>query len=88
MNKWEELAKVADADIFLAGHEHTLTHSRINHRWLSTDGTVQNKRKMFVGCGGFKDYDDFLVSIGRRPPDVGAPRIRLDGTRKDIHVSF
>ncbi len=43
---------------------------------------------LFIGCGGFKDYDGFLVSIGRRPPDIGSPRIRLDGTRKDIHVSF
>jgi len=88
VNKLEELSKVIDADVFLAGHEHTLTHSRINHRIVDHEGNAQSKRKLFIGCGGFKDYDPFLVNIGRRPPDVGAPRIRFDGERKDIHVSF
>ena len=87
VNKIEELCKAANADLFLTGHEHTLTYSRRNYRVMAGK-TIRNQRQIFVGCGGFEDYTPFLVGIGRRPPDIGCPRIRFDGQRKDIHVSF
>ena len=89
VNKTEDLGGIIHADLYLTGHEHTLFMSRCNY--IMPDLTLH--RKVFVGCGGFMKYGDYLQSIGRKPPDIGTARIRLEGPtgkkgHKDIHVDI
>ena len=97
VNKTEELAAVVtNADAYVIGHEHTLYDSRWDSAYIPDSPkaiTCKEKRQVFVGAGTFCRYSRFQKRIQRRLPNVGAPRIRLEGTcghksHKDIHVSI
>lgn len=91
VNKTEELASVVtDADVYLLGHEHTLYASRWDSASIDNE---EQPRQLFVGCGTFCRYSRFQKSVQRRMPNLGSPRIRLEGPNgsrgyKDIHVSI
>jgi hypothetical protein len=92
LNKAEELERAADADIYLVGHEHTLFYSR-GATIMPNYSSLVTKRRVFVGCGCFVRLTRFQKRIARKPPDMGAPRIRLEGSlgskgHPDVHVSF
>lgn len=85
VNKVREMAKVIPkADVYLQGHEHSLFVDR--GEVFNTDGGKH--RSLFVGCGTFCDYTDFQEGIARELPNIGAPRIRFNGERKDVHGSI
>jgi len=87
VNKVEEMsAVIRDADVYLQGHEHTVFATRWDSQQADVDGRVL--RQLYVGCGTFCGYTDFQAGIARRMPNVGSPRVRFNGTRKDIHVSI
>jgi hypothetical protein len=97
VNKTEELASVVtNADVYLIGHEHTLYSSRWDNATIPDSGNAsecKHVRQLFVGAGTFCRYTDFQKGIQRRLPNIGAPRIRFEGssghrTHKDIHVSI
>lgn len=97
VNKAEELASVVtNADVYLVGHEHTLHDSRWDSAYIPDSGSpteCKEMRQQFVGCGTFCRYTKFQKRIQRRLPNLGAPRIRLEGisghrTHKDVHVSI
>lgn len=88
VNKMEELAAVTgDADVYVTGHEHTLFMSRWDKDIVGNDEIVE-LRQMYVGCGCFVGYTRFQRRIARRKPNIGAPRIRFNGTKRDVHVSI
>ena len=97
VNKTEEMAAVVtNADVYVIGHEHTLYDSRWDSAYIpgSLQATqCQAVRQVFVGGGTFCRYTKFQKRIQRRLPNLGAPRIRLEGisrhrTHKDIHCSI
>ncbi len=92
VNKAEELsAVVRNADVYLIAHEHNLFMSRYDSAEINNSADFCTQfRQVFVGCGGFQDYSGFQKRIARRMPNIGAPRIRLEGKdgRKDIHVDI
>ena len=91
VNKIEEMTNiVADADVYLTGHEHTLFLSRYDIDLVKqTNGAeIVELRQMFLGCGCFVDYTRFQKRIARRKPNIGSPRIRFNGTRRDVHASI
>jgi len=96
VNKTEELASVVtDADVYLLGHEHTLYASRWDSASIDniTSGECKQVRQLFVGCGTYCRYTSFQKGIQRRLPNIGSPRIRLEGVsgvkgHRDIHVSI
>jgi hypothetical protein len=91
VNKTEEMASVVtDADVYLLGHEHTLYVSRWDSVRIDGKGLT---RQVFVGCGTFCRYTRFQKGVQRRFPNLGSPRIRLEGYsgdkgHKDVHVSI
>jgi hypothetical protein len=88
INKVEALADVVkDADVYLTGHEHTMFCTRWDSD-LTKSGDTEPLRQLFVGVGGFCWYTKFQEGIARRMPNVGAPRIRFNGERRDVHVSI
>jgi hypothetical protein len=97
VNKTEELAAVVtNADVYIIGHEHTLYCSRwdsavVPDNLRSTN--CQQVRQLFIGGGTFCRYTKFQKRVQRRLPNLGAPRIRLEGVsghraHKDIHVGI
>ena len=97
VNKTEELAAVVtNADVYILGHEHTLYDSRWDSAYIppNANATVcKPVRQIFVGAGTFCRYTKFQKRVQRRLPNLGAPRIRLEGVsglkgHKDIHVSI
>lgn len=94
VNKMEELGLVVNnADFYMIGHEHTLNADPVTVSYIPDRGNnCMEQRQVYVLCGGFCRYTRFQKGIARRLPDIGAPRIRLEGIsghrgRKDIHVS-
>lgn len=75
------------ADVYVSGH----THSQLvfPQELFYVDGnTVKRRRQYFVSSGSFLAYEEYAARQGFAPQKIGAPRIRLDGTRHDIHVSI
>ena len=88
VNKMEEMSNVVgDADIYCTGHEHTLFMSRWD-KDVARSGTVVELRQVYVGCGCFCKLTRFQKRIARRKPNIGSPRIRLNGSKRDVHVSI
>lgn len=90
MNACESMAISNDADIYLMGHVHDLAHWTRTYRYLNLrNRAMEEKTRHFVLTGHFLGYNGSYAemknySIGKS----GAPRIRLDGNRSDIHVSL
>jgi len=81
------------ADAYLVGHNHAKALGEQYVAYLSKSGngkaTIQYKRKAYVDCGAFLTYDDSYAEMGAlAPSDTGAVRLRMNGTRKDLHISF
>jgi hypothetical protein len=80
-------AMVATADVFVTGHVHnqTVTADEI----FTRDGDrVVRKRRYYVSSGSFLAAEGYALERGYSPTRIGAPRIYLDGRRKDVHASI
>lgn len=103
VKKAEDLALVAEADIYIISHDHTQNVHRLNKvvpprsRVSFTRPTYWKKsRQLLVNTGGFLDYSGYIQRKGYVPQDIGTPRIRLEikqtakgnlGYYRDIHAS-
>lgn len=86
VNNLEKQARIIDADIYVSGHTHTQLSFVLDHFHL-VDGVVHRKKRLFVCSGSFVGYEDYAAQAGYIPAHIGAPRIYLDGKRKDAHAS-
>ena len=87
-NRLAKQAQSLLADIYVSGHTHSqLVFPQdlffVNRRMAR----VERRRQLFVSSGSFVQYEGYAAKAGYPPQKIGAPRIRLDGTRKDPHVS-
>lgn len=86
-NRLAQQARTIVADIYVSGH----THSQLvfpQDVFVIEDAKVVRRKQLFVSSGSFLNYEGYAAKAGYTPQKVGAPRIRLDGTRKDAHVSI
>jgi hypothetical protein len=86
-NRMEREALVCHADIYVTGHTHRQQAIRGAIFERKGDHLVR-RRQVYVSSGSFLSYEGYAAKHGLPPADVGAPRIRLDGTRKDPHASI
>lgn len=83
----EREALTITSDVYVRGHTHRqqvlrgAVFQRVGKR-------VQRRRQVFVTSGSFLKYEEYAAKAGLPPADIGCPRIRLDGTRKDPHASI
>lgn len=87
-NRLAQQARSIIADIYISGHTHSqLVFPQdlfvVNRRLAR----VERKRQLFISSGSFVQYEGYAAKAGYPPQKIGAPRVRLDGTRKDPHVS-
>jgi hypothetical protein len=91
LNRVAKLTNVfVDADCYLGGHNHSKAFGEDAVAFLDKKtGTIKYRRIMYVDCGSFQTYDGSYAESGALPPShTGAPRIRMSGISKDLHVSF
>lgn len=88
LNALERAAKAVRADIYLSGHTHVQTIARDRVFEVGADGEPRWRRRLFLGSGSFVGYEEYAAERAFVAGDIGAPRIRLDGTRRDAHASL
>lgn len=71
------------ADVYVTGHTHQ--QAVIKENQFTPDG---RRNQTLVSSGSFTDYEQYAAERGYAPSHLGAPRIFLDGTRHDVHVSL
>jgi len=88
-NNLEDMAKMTGCDVTIMSHTHTMLALPIIRLQpdLHNDVMLQVKQ-VAVMTGGFLERGGYPVRKGYQPVKIGSPRIRLDGTRKDVHVSL
>ena len=81
---------MADADLYLMGHVHDLLTTATEEYYFDTRRkSVQRRRRNFVITGSFLHYEDsYAQAKNYAPGKIGAPRIRLDGEKQDVHISI
>lgn len=88
-NRLKKQAGSIATDFYVSGH----THSQLvfPDEFFSVDTenlkVVRNKQ-VFVSSGSFLGMEDYAAVSGFSPTHIGAPRIRLDGRKKDVRVSI
>lgn len=84
------LAEGFEADAYLMGHVHSLhDYTGVKFRYNPKRKTVEEVRKHFILTGSFVDHAGSYAQMKTyKPSKIGAPRIRLSGEEKDIHVSL
>lgn len=79
--------KVISADVYVTGHTHRQAATADDY--FVRHGNVATRRKRyFVSSGSFMGYERYAAQRGYPPSRLGAPRIYLEGNRRDIHVSL
>ena len=85
-SRLQRQAQTLIADLYVSGH----THSQLvfpQEIFVVQGHEVVRRRQYFVSSGSFMSMEEYAARQGYAPQRIGAPRIRLDGTRHDIHVS-
>lgn len=80
---------VVRADVYVTGHIHrqAATTEDVFERCRERD-VIERRKRYFVSSGSFLGYEKYAAVRGYSPGRMGAPRIYLDGRRRDIHVSL
>lgn len=94
INRAEKLTDIFQgADCYLIGHNHARILGEIGVFYLSKSGNgkamIKYKKIFFLDCGSYLSYDESYAEMKMCAPVYsGSPRIRLDGRKKDLHISF
>lgn len=90
LNAMESLSSIIiNADIYISSHTHKLISSpELVYFIDDKNNAVVEKKRYYVSSGSYLRYGDYAQVKGLRPAKLGTARIRLDGTRKDIHISI
>jgi len=87
-NNLEDMSKSVMADCYIASHTHQkVTFSRRIVVPEARAKSIRYKKQVFVSAGSFLEWEGYAVRKGYNPVTLGSPRLRLDGTRHDLHVS-
>jgi predicted phosphodiesterase len=86
-NRLAKQARTLVADVYISGHSHSQLVFQ-QDLFVAKAGRVERRRQLFVSSGSFVGYEGYAAKRGYAPTKIGAPRIRLDGTRLDAHASI
>lgn len=89
INSTRDLGAVYAADCVITSHRHLDAGTKDEFYFPDFHNkTVTKIKRMYVSAGTFMKYAPYAMRKGLRPNGTGTPRIRLDGTKKDVHVSI
>lgn len=75
------------ADVYVTGHTHRQAVTADDYFFRDGKHCVRRHR-YFVSSGSFVGLENYAAQRGYSPTRIGAPRIFLDGSRHDVHVSI
>lgn len=79
---------VSNADVYIGSHNHHLGVMPVLSVYYQ-NGKIRQQRQMLVDTGSFLKWDGSYAEFKQLPPaKLGAPKIRLDGKKHDIHCSI
>lgn len=88
-NRLKKIASQVRADVYISAHTHSqLTFPDEYFDVNVREQRVERRKQTFVSSGSFLAMEDYAAISGFSPTHMGAPRIRLDGRRKDVRVSI
>ena len=91
LNRVEKLGNIVEGvDCYCGFHNHKLSMAKsIIYRPNPDSKKVEERVISHLTCGEYLQYDGSYAEKGMlRPTKLGSPRIRLDGTKKDLHISL
>lgn len=83
----QKSAMTISADVFVTGHTHRQAVTADDYFARERKRCVRRHR-YFVSSGSFIGLENYAAQRGYAPTRIGAPRIFLDGRRRDVHVSL
>lgn len=88
LNACRELQHTIRADCYVVGHSHKSAVAPADYIVPDlTHGRIRVCKVMFVCTGSFLHWGGYAQAKGYSPSALGCPRIRMDGTRHDLHAS-
>lgn len=88
-NVLERTSHIVDADIYVIGHIHFMNVFKDKYyRFDIRHNRINPITRTYVSAGSFLNWGGYAERMLLPPAKQGAPRIRLDGARKDVHVSI
>lgn len=89
VNNLQKLGDIVVVDVYIASHTHFMTvHQDMIYIPDERNNKVAPKKRTFVSSGAFLDRGGYAVQKGYPPAKIGSPRIRLEGSRRDVHCSI
>ena len=90
MRKMKEMAGVIkNCDIYMMAHIHDILSFAIEPIFINIEQDKKYTIKQtFVSSSSFLEYGDYAEDFDMEPAKTGSPRIRLNGLKKDVHVSI
>lgn len=91
INRVDKMRSICrNADFYCGSHNHMLgAIPVVAPEYNSYAKTMTSRVQMLIDCGGYLSWDNsYAEAKALEPMKLGSPRIRLDGTKKDIHTSL
>ena len=89
LNKVQQMGEIANADIFLMGHDHKKSIGTVNKLMLHGDNKLKlrHQKQLYARTGSFlKGYEDgkksYVVDMALNPTDLGVVKIEITPKRK------
>ena len=90
LKKLKELTDIVkDADVYIIGHVHDVLTFSLNPYFIDMEtGEEKQRKQTYVSSGSYLNYGGYAEDLNFEPGKMGSPRIRLNGNKKDVHVSI
>jgi predicted phosphodiesterase len=89
VNMAVSLSNIVYADVYIAGHTHSkYVFEKVFYLPDERNKQVRRVKQLFASSGSILEYGGYAQARGYPPGAKGIPRIRLSGTRKDVHASI
>jgi len=86
---WKTTDVVGNADVYICGHSHGIVTGRQDRLMFDPYNCTMRREKYYVVvAGSFLQYASYARKAVYAPLGTGAPRIKFDGRRKDVHISI
>lgn len=90
LNAAEKMSDIVEnSDIVIYGHTHGKAASEQQRLIFDAyNNQVREEKRYVVLAGSMLGYAGYVKRKSKRPLPTGCPRIRLDGRKKDVHVTI
>lgn len=89
INNLQSLSTILLADIYIMSHVHLMSTFQDVYYLPDTRTKKMNEvKRTYISSGAYLKWGGYAECGGFAPAKIGSPRIRLNCTKKDVHVSI